>query len=47
MRRALPGASITGNVGNQGDFEVKVNGVTIFSKQERGSFPDPESVSAV
>ena len=46
MRKALPSATITGDIGNRGDFEVKVNGVTIFSKQETGSFPDPDAVSS-
>ena len=33
--------------GNRGDFEVKVDGETIFSKQKLSRFPDPGEVSQI
>ncbi len=45
IKRAVPGAEINGTVGNTRDFEVKVNGVLIYSKQETGKFPDFQAVS--
>ena len=45
IKRAVPEAETNGAVGNSRDFEVKVNGVLIYSKQETGQFPDFQAVS--
>ena len=47
IRRAVPSASVTGQVGRSGDFEVKIGEQLIFSKQSTGSFPDNKAVSDV
>lgn len=42
---AVPSADITGNVGRRTSFEVTVNDIVIFSKLEKGSFPDFDMVA--
>uniref|UniRef100_A0A023FMU1 Putative rdx family n=1 Tax=Amblyomma cajennense TaxID=34607 RepID=A0A023FMU1_AMBCJ len=36
----LPNATVTGNVGRTSSFEVEINGVKVYSKLEKGAFPD-------
>ena len=42
---AVPHANVTGAIAAQGDFEVKVNGHLVYSKRQKGDFPDEMSVS--
>ena len=44
MKDEVPGVNVTGAVGNQGDFEITVNGQLIFSKQSKKCFPMSEAV---
>ncbi|GBO09184.1 hypothetical protein AVEN_166050-1, partial [Araneus ventricosus] len=37
---AVPEAEIKGKVGRSTSFEVVVNGVLVFSKLQKGKFPD-------
>jgi len=46
VRQKVPGAVVTGTVGRTSSFEVKINSVLIFSKLEKGSFPDFEETVA-
>ncbi|XP_076333335.1 migration and invasion enhancer 1-like [Tachypleus tridentatus] len=41
---AVPEVRVVGANGRRSAFEITVNGILIFSKLERGSFPDPQSV---
>ncbi|KAK9542494.1 hypothetical protein VZT92_000352 [Zoarces viviparus] len=41
----IPGVKVTGQVGRSGSFEVTVNGQLIFSKLQKGKFPDPKEVA--
>ncbi|XP_077485132.1 migration and invasion enhancer 1 [Amblyomma americanum] len=36
----LPNATVTGSVGRTSSFEVEINGVKVYSKLEKGAFPD-------
>jgi len=48
IRKQVSTADVVGNVGRSSSFEVKVNSVLIFSKLEKGAFPDfEECVEAV
>jgi len=48
IRAKVPSAQVSGTVGRASSFEVKLNGVVIFSKLEKGSFPDfEETVDSV
>lgn len=36
----VPSANVTGNAGRTRSFEVKINDVLVYSKLDKGSFPD-------
>ncbi|KAI1904157.1 hypothetical protein AGOR_G00002790 [Albula goreensis] len=44
IRRQVPEANVSGNVGRRTSFEVTVNDKLIFSKLKAGAFPDNKEV---
>jgi len=44
IKRAIPGAVVTGSVGRSQSFEVTVDGVLVYSKLQSGTFPDESTV---
>jgi len=42
-----PNATVTGQVGRTTSFEVTVNGQRVFSKLDRGGFPDFDEIADI
>ncbi|RNA07666.1 migration and invasion enhancer 1 [Brachionus plicatilis] len=41
----VPNAQVTGSVGRSASFEVTVNGNLVFSKLQKGSFPNFDDIA--
>lgn len=44
IRAKVPGSDVSGFVGRRSSFEVKIDGVSVFSKLDLGGFPDFDEV---
>jgi len=46
IKDEVPSADVPGTVGRNSSFEIKINGVLVYSKLEEGSFPNFDDVVA-
>ena len=40
----VPGTSVQGGYGRQSAFEIKINGKLVYSKLQKGSFPNFKAI---